>query len=123
MGELTERKCIEAVATAIRYVDAQPAAPGDVKQWEFYFAEHHDGFQNATGTITAGDDSYNIDFDTRCDCCGEMGAMSSVDIDGPVVVDEGAEPSENVVRAGKYAYAVLSGSIPECDCNERYAPP
>lgn len=123
MDELTEEKCIASVAWAIRSVDAEVETRAFMKgrkKFDFLFAEHHNGFQDAGGTITAFEGGYNIDFDNRCSCCGSMPQMGSVDIDSPVVVDEGAEPSENVKKAGREIFAVLSAGGSKCRCNQAF---
>lgn len=83
MSEFTEEICIREVEAMILNVELQVNYREN--KWnnlEWCIAEHFIASVTAGATIYLCGRGYNIDFDARCECCGNMMALGSVDIVG-----------------------------------------
>ena len=103
---LTLADCQNALTWALAEVAKRPYQPGQWNAFEFLIKEHCCGSANAGATVYKCAVGFNVDYDLRCDCCGEILAMGSIDIDGPVHGPEDSGPVV-VARSGSELAAAL----------------
>lgn len=80
---LTLKDCVAAVNHALDLANAIVYREGSWNAEHLLIREHCLGSASAGATVYKCAVGYNIDFDLRCDQCGDILAMGSVDIDGP----------------------------------------
>lgn len=89
---------VEATEKAIRWamdeLNKQPYNPNRFNSCETILAEQWKGAMTAGATVykcKPGDGStWNVDYDNRCECCGELHEMGSIDFT-PETVRQTAE--------------------------------
>lgn len=81
---LTLEECEKSVAWALAETEKIPYVKGSWNAHQFLIKEHSLASADAGATAYKCAVGFNIDFDVRCACCGEILELGSVDIEGPV---------------------------------------
>jgi hypothetical protein len=107
---LTLEECERSVAWALAETEKIPYVKGSWNAHQFLIKEHCLGSADAGATAYKCAVGFNIDFDVRCSCCGEILELGSVDIEGPVHdTSEDAGPVVLARSVGELA-AALGGT-------------
>jgi hypothetical protein len=81
---LTLGECERSVAWALAETEKIPYVKGSWNAHQFLIKEQCLGLADAGATAYKCRVGFNIDFDVRCTCCGEILELGSVDIEGPL---------------------------------------
>jgi hypothetical protein len=110
---LTLAECEKSIVCALAEVAKKPYQKGSWNSFEFLIKEHCLGLADAGATAYKCAVGFNVDFDLRCTCCGEILELGSVDIEGPVHDDSADLGAVVLARSVGELSMALGGTPPK----------
>jgi len=97
MIDITEGKILSSIKWAIDEVEKLTYKSNSWNSFEFLIKEMALGMIDIGATIYLCEVGYNIDWDCRCSCCGDMAIMGSYDLKGKKHQSEEDSPDNSRV--------------------------